>query len=232
MPSRDEILQALVNKVTALEARVAALETNDPWAEEFTALSPNAAYSSPGEGPVQAAPRQEGDHVPALLAAATGPRDPDDPDEDTPEVLEAKRRIEEANANDLQPKLHTKDVKVTPGPNSSVMVTVPAPTKQQEFMRKATAPRVIANLPGLDHELATKAYIEGGPIWLHAFSREHVIGLPDDLRWQFVKDVAMTAPESAHELGADILKETDPTRQSEWASANMDLVRDEHDRRG
>lgn len=240
MPTRDEILKDLLAQLRELRLdhqnltkRVEDLERDglgDGWDKPF----------DPGEREFQAepntVPQQELDHVPERLRPAAQAVAPnwrqaetgaEDPDEDTPEVVEAKARIEEANRADLQPRLHVKEVKVTPGPKDSIMVTVPAATKQQEFMRKATAPRVIANLPGLDHDVAKTAYVKGGPIWLHAFDRKHVIGLPSDLRQQFIKDVAMTAPEQAQELAADILKITDPETQSMWAHANMEGVKAE-----
>lgn len=244
MPTRDEVLkdvllrvQALEIDVSALGKRVSALESGDadPWSKPFE-VEEEFTLGEAEPSKLQ----QEVDHVPERLRPASGIVRPSeaqtatgvtDPDEDTPEVLEAKRRIEEANATDLQPKLHLKEVQVMPGVNE-VLVTVPAPSKQQIFMRKGNANRVIANLPNLDHDAATKAYIEGGPLWLHAFDRHHVVELPADLRQQFIRDLALTAPESAHELARDILKVTDPEVQSAWAHDNMEGMKQESERRG
>ncbi len=214
MPTRDEILSDLLVRVTALENKVKVLETKrpDPWQDEFVPATDEFTTTD--------------DHVPAPLAPATGPQHPDDPTEDTPEVIEARKRIAEANATDKQPNLHVQEVQVTPG-TDEVTIQVPSPTNEQLALRHQVAELLLANLNGLDPEVAYEAYLEGGPIWLHAFNRDHVISLPDDLKRAMVEDCSITAPETAHELARDLLKVTDPDAQSSWAHDNMETVSDQ-----
>jgi hypothetical protein len=214
MATRDEILRDLVTRVKDLEDWRAAQQADD-WDGDFDPGEPEFTVAPPSHLDDKA----DADLRPARgLEPAHGERVEGDPDEDTPETLEAKRRIAEANATDVPGKVHRTAVQIEPG-KDGITVTVPKPTKQQLFMRNGNGKRVIANLPGIDHKVALTAYVEGGPLWLHAYNRDHVVGLPADLRQQFIKDVAMTAPEEAQQLSADILKVTGEA-QTNWAVAS------------
>jgi hypothetical protein len=147
-------------------------------------------------------------------------------------VQEAQARLAADAEQDVPGKQHDAEIKVTPGRDDSVTFTVKSPTKQQVFMRQAIVKRAVANLPALDHKVATTAYVEGGPLWLHAFDRAHVVSLPADLRQEMVKDVAMTMPESAHELARDILKVTDQSEQAAWAHDGAESAAGDRERRG
>lgn len=226
MPTRDEILQTLIEKVAVLESKVANLEAGDNgWAEPFPFAAPLAAPLA-AEAP---------EHVPAPLRPASGQvkvsarvlaenPEMEDPDEDTPEVIEARRRIEQANAEDLQPRLHTFEVRVDPTIDGA-NVTVPSPTENQRARREAAAEFIVANLPGLEPDLAASAYLEGGPVWLYSYDRHHVVNLPDELKKEMVEDIAETMPETAHEVSRDLFKVTDPDIQSSWAHDKMEGVR-------
>lgn len=223
MPTRDELLHYLIGEVEILKTKVAALESNqDEWDEPFP-------YDPVREHPAPT------DHVPAPLAPASGKVKPsarvlaenpelEDPDEDTPEVIEARKRIERANDEDLQPVLHTFEVRVDPTLDGA-NVTVPSPTPSQTDRRKQFVDEITANLPGLEPDLAESAYMEGGPVWLYAYDRHHVVNLPEPLKMEMVQDVGETMPETAHEMSRDLFKVVDPDIQSAWAHDKMEGVR-------
>ncbi len=225
MPTRDEILQAVVERLTVLESRMEQLEaspTEDPWDQPFPSAPPI-------EGP-------QAEHVPAPLAPASGEVkasalqrqqfEGEDPEEDTDAVIEARLRIERANAEDLQPVLHQQEIYINPT-EGGVTVTVPRPTDQQKDLRREHGPAILANLNGIDPELAAETYVKGGPLWLYTYRRDHVITLPDELKQAMVNDLALSMPEMAHELARDVLKVTDPDTQSMWAHDNMEGVKAE-----
>lgn len=54
---------------------------------------------------------------------------------------------------------------------------------------------------------AVDAYVKGGPLWLHAYDRDFVVGLPEHLRRALVQDLEQYAPNDAHLLARDILKD-------------------------
>lgn len=62
----------------------------------------------------------------------------------------------------------------------------------------------------IDPKDAVEAYVKGGPLWLHAYDRDFVMQLPEETRRTMVRDVELTTPNDAHDLGRDILKDTDP----------------------
>lgn len=234
MPTRDEILRDLLSRVAELEAAVAALgREREAWDQEFD-LGAQPAYTV---SPLEEERQRAATHVPAPLAPSGEVKpsrlqreqfEGEDPEEDTPEVIEARRRIEQANAEDLQPVLHVSEVRVDPTVDGAT-VTVPSPTDSQQQRRTDTGEEIVANLPGIEPELAYHAYIEGGPIWLYAFDRHHCVNLPDPLKVEMVQDVAATAPETAHEMARDFFKVTDPDVQSSWAHDKMEGVRDQID---
>lgn len=66
-----------------------------------------------------------------------------------------------------------------------------------------------------DPDTAVRAYVVGGPLWLHAYDRDFVRALPEATRRQMVRDVESYSPASAHDLSRDILRDTDPTSARE-----------------
>jgi len=62
----------------------------------------------------------------------------------------------------------------------------------------------------IDPAVAVDAYIKGGPVWLHAYDRDFVMGLPKATRVAMVQDLETHAPEDAHALARDILKDESP----------------------
>lgn len=224
MPTRDEVLRDLLARVADLEEQVRKLNAGDAWDEELD-LGDTPEFTT------------EAEHVPAPLRPASGPvkvsarvleavGEMEDPDEDTPEVIEARRRIEQANAEDLQPRLHQFEVRVDPTMEGA-NVTVPSPTPEQSARRQQFVGEIAANLPGLEPEMAEAAYLEGGPVWLYSYDRHHVVNLPDPLKVEMVNDVAETMPETAHEMARDLFKVTDPDIQSAWAHDKMETVRNQ-----
>lgn len=68
-----------------------------------------------------------------------------------------------------------------------------------------------------------EAYETAGPLWLHAYDRDFVLSLPIGTRQQMCQDVALTSPDDAKRLSADILKAGSddrfmhtPLPQGEW----------------
>lgn len=93
-----------------------------------------------------------------------------------------------------------------------------APTPSQRRLRQRLIPHLgfehwrigKEGSPPLEAEEAAKAYIKGGPLWLHMYDREFVMSLPTELRQAMVLDIEEIDSEAARRLGADILKDEDP----------------------
>lgn len=90
-------------------------------------------------------------------------------------------------------------------------VIMPSPTPEQKKLRKAILENLaFENLDpqhGLSKEAADAAYVEGGPFWLWLFDREYMVQMPSHVKQIMVNDILRVDPETAHELGRDILKD-------------------------
>lgn len=97
-------------------------------------------------------------------------------------------------------------------------ITLPATSRVVQDQRRVLADEIGLNADGwptrpelaIEPEAALAAYVKGGPLWLHAYDRDFVMQLPEEMRRTMVRDVELTAPNDAHDLGRDILKDTDP----------------------
>ena len=92
-------------------------------------------------------------------------------------------------------------------------VIMPSPTTEQKKLRKAILENLaFENLDpqhGLSKEDAEHAFVEGGPYWLWLFDREYLVAMPPHVKQIMVNDVLRVDPDTAHELGRDILKADD-----------------------
>jgi hypothetical protein len=93
------------------------------------------------------------------------------------------------------------------GDGDEYEVRFKAPTDEQLTMRDQLVPLLgLENLKGVSAEDAAEVYRTAGPLWLHAYDRDHVLTLDRGIRTQMVKDVQITSVEAAQDLGRDILK--------------------------
>jgi hypothetical protein len=143
--------------------------------------------------------------------------EPTDPDERV--AWEAKRRLaKDAGRTTADLGLdRTKTSTVSVGANS-FEVTVPQAPAGVSIRRSELAYELFGqdtrwwSRPELAIEggKAHDAYVKGGPLWLHTYDRDFVVGLPRHIRVAMVQDLETHSLEDAHLLSRDILKDTDP----------------------
>lgn len=83
-----------------------------------------------------------------------------------------------------------------------------APTSPKKMAQRALFERQVlklANSYGNEQDW-TEVYAKGGPLWLYMTDREFVAGLPYPIRQMMVSDVMEDDPDTAQEMGRDILK--------------------------
>lgn len=88
------------------------------------------------------------------------------------------------------------------------LVTLPSVSEEKKAKRRALAEAMALDteFPGIE---AVETYAKGGPVWLYTGNRDFVMGLPDHMRAEMVRDVLEDDPETAHDMGKDILKQAD-----------------------
>jgi hypothetical protein len=105
-----------------------------------------------------------------------------------------------------------------------VEVEIPRATEKQMDMRQRFIDRGgMKGLRSMKVEDAEKAFMVGGPIWLHAFDRDFVLTLPADARMLLCEDVWEVDQKAAGDLARDILK-ADDEDQRMWAYDSAEMV--------
>jgi hypothetical protein len=183
--------------VDILEQRVNELESGG-WDEEFTPAREPRPIEDPG-------------HVPARSTPGPLPHQGQPEDgiaDDNPDVVQARRRKAAADGWLKKPVAPTPEVQFQVLNVDGVhTIKVHQPTEEQvgrrkEFIRLG----MLDNIKSLPVPDAKEAYMKGGPLWLHAFDREFVVGLPAEARAWMAQDVYQTDPTAAGNLARDILK--------------------------
>lgn len=86
-----------------------------------------------------------------------------------------------------------------------------APPELKE--KRAVFAQSVLNLSEALPELGDDAimdFVNGGPIWLHAYNRDYVLQVPIEARQMMVQDVDSYDPAAAADLARDILKDGSP----------------------
>lgn len=195
-----EALKILAKKNRDLEQRVARLEQvvstlvdDDEWNLDDPDLILDTERQS------------EGDDLSGL-----------DPEE-VAQVLAARERLKNESGQSISQERFGVEPNIVES-KDGITIEVPPPTDKQKEQREKFAPRL-----GLEHLAAdenvekdelVKGWVLGGPIWLHGYNRDFVMGLPKDVRQAFVNDVEQHSPTWAQELGRDILKDDGPGEPS------------------
>lgn len=181
-----EVVKVLVKRLNDLEERVAALEKGDEWNVDDPDLDPDQQH-------------QSDDDLSDL-----------EPDERA-QVEAARQRLANDTGQAISPERHGVEPETIETEEGGVVIEVPPATEEQKKIREQYLPQL-----GLEHMVKTDpleleelehAWIIGGPVWLHAYDRDYVMSLPEEVRRAFVTDVQEQSQTWAQELARDILKD-------------------------
>lgn len=128
------------------------------------------------------------------------------------QVESARRRLKEDDGQPIESELEPTQVKITTGIDGAE-AWFPTATDEQIEQRTLMVDQVgLEELEklGLVYEEAKQAWITGGPLWLHAYDRDHVLSLPPPVKQAMVLDAMLSSNRDAQELGRDILKDESP----------------------
>lgn len=106
---------------------------------------------------------------------------------------------------------------------SEITIRPVSDEKQEKRELFAQEVLMLENLDGIDDEEAYAAYAKGGPLWLHVFDREYVMGLSIQARMGMVADVLEEDREAAHLLSRDILKNPTPQELGEFLAIRPEI---------
>lgn len=158
--------------------------------------------------------------VAALEAGATAPDewnaeidiDLGDDDDLTPgeldQVKAARKRLKEDTGGVIEEEPAQVSLDVGAG---GVTAWFPVATDEQIEQRRAMMEQVqLEELDGIEMDDAEYGWIQGGPLWLHAYDRDHVLSLPLPVRQGLILDAMLSSQKDALDLSRDILKDESP----------------------
>lgn len=99
-------------------------------------------------------------------------------------------------------------------------------SEEKQALRAEWATTALENMTTLPLDEAVDAYSKGGPVWLHAFDREYVMGLPIHLRMAMVADLLEEDKDAAHMMSADLLKDPSPQELGAFLAIRPEIEAD------
>lgn len=154
-----------------------------------------------------------------------------DADPDDPLVREAQARLAKDAETDTfldEPEGETAEaIRQVKAAEGGVEVTLAPPTVHQKFVwDEMVRDGCLVGLTRLSRDAARDAFVKGGPLWLYAFDRAYVLGLPYYIKQAMVTSVAETMPHEARAMGADLFKYRDTESQIGWAMTDAGVSDD------